>query len=159
MSVMKEQAIEVIGQLHSEGRLDYPDYCTIYDGLDEIDTLQDRDKELEELWAEFADAPMDPETECMDEPFLGFPAGTHREDIWHWFDERHSKGVAYLLYGGSEDYVPEARRLYGLKKLCTECDSESCVFNPRGVCLAPFVTGHAPALCDDGCGDYCYKEV
>ena len=46
-----------------------------------------------------------------------------------------------------------------MKKLCTECDSESCVFNPHGVCLAPFVTGHAPALCDDGCGDYCYKEV
>lgn len=35
----------------------------------------------------------------MDEPFLGFPAGTHREDIWHWFDERHSRGVAYLLHG------------------------------------------------------------
>lgn len=45
------------------------------------------------------------------------------------------------------------------EKLCTECDSESCVFNPHGVCLAPFVTGHAPALCDEGCGDYCYKEV
>ena len=124
----------------------------------EMPLLSSRDKELEELWAEFADTAMDPETECMDEPFLGFPAGTHREDIWHWFDERHSKGVAYLLYGGSEDYAPEARRLYGLKKLSTECDSESCVFNPHGVCLAPFVTGHAPAVCDDGCEDYCYKE-
>ncbi len=125
----------------------------------EMPPLSSRDKKLEELWAEFADTAMDLETECMDEPFLGFPAGTGREDIWRWFDERHSKGVAYLLYGGAEAYVPEARRLYGLKKLCTECDSESCVFNPRGVCLAPFVTGHAPALCDDGCGDYCYKEV
>lgn len=125
----------------------------------DMPVLGSRDKELEDLWGEFSDASMDPETECMDEPFLGFPAGTHREEIWHWFDERHSKGVAYLLYGGSEDYVPEARRLYGLKKLCTECDSESCVFNPHGVCLAPFVTGHAPAICDDGCGDYCYKEV
>jgi len=28
-----------------------------------------------------------------------FPAGTEREEIWHWFDERHPKGVAYLLYG------------------------------------------------------------
>lgn len=125
----------------------------------DMPVLGSRDKELEDLWAEFSDVSMDPETECMDEPFMGFPSGTHREDIWHWFDERHSKGVVYLLYGGPEDYVPESRRLYGLKKLCTECDSESCVFNPHGVCLAPFVTGHAPALCDEGCGDYCYKEV
>lgn len=28
-----------------------------------------------------------------------FPAGTDREKIWHWFDERHPRGVAYLLYG------------------------------------------------------------
>lgn len=121
-------------------------------------TLGERDKKLEELWDEFGDVPMDAE-ECIEDPFLSFPAGTDREDIWCWFDERYSKGVAYLLHGGAEDYVPEARRLYGLKKLCTECDSESCVFNPNGVCLAPFVTGHAPAICDDGCRDYCYKEV
>lgn len=64
-----------------------------------METLKGRDAELERLWAEFGDVPMNPETECMDEPFLGFPAGTHREDIWHWFDERHSRGVAYLLHG------------------------------------------------------------
>lgn len=62
-------------------------------------TLRDRDAKLELLWDKFADVPMNPETECIDEPFLGFPAGTHREDIWHWFDERHSRGVAYLLNG------------------------------------------------------------
>lgn len=61
--------------------------------------LKVRDRELEELWAELEDVPMDPETECMEEAFLHFPAGTPREEIWHWFDERHSKGVAYLLYG------------------------------------------------------------
>lgn len=62
-----------------------------------METLKGRDMELERLWAEFGDVPMNPETECMDEPFLGFPAGTHREKIWHWFDDRHTKGVAYLL--------------------------------------------------------------
>ena len=66
-----------------------------------METLKGRDAELERLWAEFGDVPMNPETECMDEPFLGFPAGTHREDIWHWFDERHTLGVAYLLNGQS----------------------------------------------------------
>lgn len=39
---------------------------------------------------------MNPETECIEEDFLHFPAGTNRMDIWHWFDEQHSIGVAYL---------------------------------------------------------------
>lgn len=56
------------------------------------------DDELEEYWEEFVDIPMNPETEEMEEPFLCFSAGTPREEIWHWFDERYSKGVAALLY-------------------------------------------------------------
>ena len=56
------------------------------------------DKEVEKLWAEFADVPMNGETECMDAPFMDFPIGTSREDIWHWFDEHHSRGVTYLMY-------------------------------------------------------------
>lgn len=61
-------------------------------------TLRERDALLEELWKRFGDVPMDPSTETMEAPFLDFPAGTSRVDIWHWFDERHSKGIAYLLY-------------------------------------------------------------
>ena len=64
----------------------------------EMPTLAERDAALEKLWAELEDVPMNPETECLETPFLNFPVGTFREDIWHWFDERHSKGVAYLLY-------------------------------------------------------------
>lgn len=56
------------------------------------------DEELEKLWEELGDVPMDPETECLEEAFFIWEKGTDREDIWHWFDERHSKGVAYLLY-------------------------------------------------------------
>ena len=56
------------------------------------------DWELERKWEEFGDVPMNPETECIEEPFLDFPAGTHREEIWHWFDEQHSNGVHWLLY-------------------------------------------------------------
>lgn len=61
-------------------------------------SLVKTDKELESLWREFTDIPMDPVTECIEAPFLDFPASTHREEVWHWFDERHSKGVYYLLY-------------------------------------------------------------
>lgn len=36
-------------------------------------------------------------TEELDKPYYIWPKGTDKEDIWHWFDEHHSKGVAYLL--------------------------------------------------------------
>lgn len=93
-----QKAADIVTWLFQHGRMSLVDYRAIRDGLDEITTLTERDAALESLWHEFEDIPMNPETECMDAPFLDFPAGTHREDIWHWFDERHSKGVAYLMY-------------------------------------------------------------
>ena len=74
-------------------------------------TLRERDALLEELWKQFGDVPMDPSTETMEAPFLDFPAGTSRVDIWRWFDERHSKGIAYLIYNGKHHEpaaLPEA---------------------------------------------------
>ena len=65
----------------------------------DMESLQDRDKNLEDLWERFGELPLNPETECIETSFLHFPAGTFREDIWHWFDERYSRGVYYLLYG------------------------------------------------------------
>lgn len=34
------------------------------------------------------------------EEFLGFPEGTDRIEIWHWFDENYPEGVAVLMNGG-----------------------------------------------------------
>lgn len=62
-----------------------------------------RDIALEILWDELMDVPMDPITEKIEQPFLHFPKGTDRTDIWHWFDTRHSKGVAYLVYGDNAE--------------------------------------------------------
>ena len=78
----------------------------------EMPTLAERDAALEKLWAELEDVPMNPETECLETPFLNFPVGTFREDIWHWFDERHSKGVAYLMYGGAAEPFPDNTALW-----------------------------------------------
>ena len=64
-----------------------------------METLRERDTQLEKLWKQFGDVPMNPDTEKMEGPFMDFPAVTDREEIRHWFDERHSKGVVYLLYG------------------------------------------------------------
>ena len=117
-------------------------------------TLDERDKELERLLGEFTDVPMDPETECMDAPYLEFPTGTHREEIWHWFDARHSKGVAYLLQGEEVDRK-KAARLVALDDLCDDCTSGSCCYNCRGSCRFPLIGERAPKFTEeDGCVDY-----
>lgn len=126
-----------------------------------MDTLKSRDVKLEELWAQLGDIPMNPDTEKLEEDFLDiFPHGTAREEIWHWFDQRHSKGVAYLLYGiNGTDRMMEVAELMYRKQLCAECDAEGCAFNPHGICMAPFLTGEAPRLHDDGCHDFCFKNT
>ena len=56
------------------------------------------DPDLEQLWDAFGDTPIN-DLDEIEEPVLDFPAGTYRFDIWHWFDERYSKGVYFLAYG------------------------------------------------------------
>lgn len=53
------------------------------------------DEVLEFLWERLGDVPVDDGflTDC----FMGYEPGTDREEIWHWFDEHHSKGVAALM--------------------------------------------------------------
>ena len=58
----------------------------------------DRIKQAKEHWIAFDDVPMNPETECIEAPFLHFPAGTHREEIWNWFEEYYRVPVYDLLY-------------------------------------------------------------
>ena len=55
-----------------------------------------KDKEIEKLWDELKDVPID-EDECLDIDWQGWNKGTHREEIWYWFDEHHSKGVGWLM--------------------------------------------------------------
>lgn len=56
---------------------------------------------IADLWEEFGDALMDPHTECMEEDWHQFPAGTHREDIWHWFESYFGVSVAENMMGMS----------------------------------------------------------
>ena len=64
------------------------------------------DLDLENLWLELADVPFDDNDPDVDmtlaENWKWFRKGTPREEIWRWFDERHSKGVAFLLYGAQD---------------------------------------------------------
>ena len=98
MSSLKDIAINRLNDLDQTGGMEHSDYSLLFDAICEIDSLQDRDEQLEALWEDFGNVPFDFSSETITEDFLNFPAGTPREDIWHWFDERHSKGIAYLLY-------------------------------------------------------------
>lgn len=66
-------------------------------------SLQERDAVLEALWKQLDDVPMNLETEELEAAFLHFPVGTNRLKVWHWFDDRYSKGVSFLLYGIQAD--------------------------------------------------------
>ncbi len=159
MSYLKNEAMELVNQLHQAYRLSTDEYSQIFDALGEIELLRDRDEALEELWDQFTDIPMNPETECIEAPFMGWGVGISREEIWHWFDQRHSKGVAYLLYGGGPDYTVKASELMLMKHLCFECESSTCQFNHGGECRFAMVHERKPRINDvDGCIDYDYQE-
>lgn len=49
---------------------------------------------IEEMWSKFSDVPMNPETECIESEWNGFPAGIHREKIWYWFEETFNVSIA-----------------------------------------------------------------
>ena len=158
-SDIKIEALSRLNALHQEDRIDSGDYSTIHDGLTEIETLRDRDEALEELWGQLADVPMDPKTERLLEPFMGWGVGVSRDEIWHWFDRRHSKGIGYLLYGDGIDRTDQLAKLVYLKQLCIECESRTCQFNRGGECRFAMVHERKPRITDDdGCIDYDYQE-
>lgn len=127
--------------------------------LHEMSTLKQRDKLLEEKWLELEDVPVNPETEKLEAPFLHFPIGTDKEDIWHWFDERHSKGIIHLLYHEGIEHYPELQKLFHRHQCCFNCDSETCALNPEGICLHPLLYGNVPEYVDDeGCKGWLPKE-
>lgn len=64
-------------------------------------------KTICDLWEELSDIPCD-DSGNTEESFLGFEAGTNREEIWHWFDQ----------------YIPVHRLLYELDDVKAECEAE-----------------------------------
>lgn len=49
------------------------------------------------LWRDFGNVPMDPKTEKIEESWHGFKKGTHREEIWHWFEDTFDISVGDVL--------------------------------------------------------------
>lgn len=53
---------------------------------------------VENLWKKFGDIPIN-EDDTIDEDFYIWKKGTDKLDIWHWFDDNHSLGLAKgLMY-------------------------------------------------------------
>lgn len=115
-------------------------------------TFNTVDKVLEELWTQLEDVPMDPDTECIEEPFMDFPAGTNREDIWHWFDERYSRGVYHLMYRDGRDRTQDIAQMLYLSEKCFDCETRDCAYNHNGVCRYALVHEQMPEITEeDGC--------
>lgn len=60
---------------------------------------------VEAIWEALTDIPLETSEnaeEYIAEPTtlhgISFPPGVTRTELWHWFDEHHPQGVAYLLY-------------------------------------------------------------
>jgi hypothetical protein len=64
--------------------------------------IRPTDAELEKMWDELGAVTTTP-NDLIERSFYTFPRYTHREEIWDWFDERHSKGVVFLMYGETEN--------------------------------------------------------
>lgn len=58
-----------------------------------------KDTYVKDLWEDFGEVPMNPETEEIEEPWKLFLPGTYREKIWHWFEEQFDISVAKDLMG------------------------------------------------------------
>lgn len=45
---------------------------------------------------------------AIEQPFLHFPAGTHREEIWHWFETQHPEFVVGEVMKGIRKSTAES---------------------------------------------------
>lgn len=72
--------------------------CIVDRGLNDSYEYR-RSKYIRYLWMDFGNIPMDPDIECIDEEWSVFTAGTHREEIWTWFEETYGISVAKDLMG------------------------------------------------------------
>lgn len=49
---------------------------------------------IKNLWSDFGNISLDPETERIEQKWHGFKPGTHREEIWRWFEKTFEISVA-----------------------------------------------------------------
>lgn len=91
---------------------------------------------LELLWEAFGDCCCD-DMGIMDSPFCGWPAGTDREKVWHWFDGQYARwgGVHALMFPDEHNKrCPRCGEFLspsdveGYPFVCHECDENFFAF-------------------------------
>lgn len=100
-----DDAIKAIKEAYPDYGIEF--YITEYEFYgwlsdDEITELEkEQDKILEGEWDELSDIPFDEDEEgtlYISRDWNGFKKGDSRDEIWHYFDRYHTKGIHYLLY-------------------------------------------------------------
>lgn len=91
-------AQDIVKRLYNANVISADEYEGLKAVIAYIPTISETDSRLEEVWDGLTDIPMDPDNETIEEDYFIWEKGTFREDIWHWFDCRYSKGVYHLLY-------------------------------------------------------------
>ena len=100
MKLCKRCGHPVYSETDPDIAIDYPFICPECDeNMFSFEVEEPTLPAIRKLWAIFGDVPMNPETECIESPWLHFPAGTFREDIWHWFEESFNISVGEDLMG------------------------------------------------------------
>ena len=91
-------------EVFSETEMTIPGHCQICGAHDMLEELNSKsasrlsDRHIESVFSIFGDVGCDKD-EAITEEFLGFPIGTYRSEIWHWFDEVYTDGVYKLVFG------------------------------------------------------------
>lgn len=118
MSLRKYLAENKIDEIKDDQEFEEAEYAAIHTycedcrynlGSDDIAVIKGRglwesfefwkETYVKDLWEEFGNVPMNPETEEIEQPWKHFLPGTHREDIWRWFEETFNVSVAEDLIG------------------------------------------------------------
>lgn len=92
--ILYESFVELVASLKDDAESDFESIIA-NDKMLYADDIEQAKK----LWEQFEDVPMNPETECIESDWKGFPIGTNREEIWHWFEEQFNISVAKDLMG------------------------------------------------------------
>ena len=50
-------------------------------------------KNLNELWNELSDIPVDKDAIYIESNFMHFESGTEIEDIWHWIEDEYNISI------------------------------------------------------------------
>ena len=90
------------GEIFPEYAMTIPGHCAICNEMTVAEITKTdtpfSPREIEQIWWTLEDVGFDGDDEVIEEDWFGFPKGTSRMEIWHWFDEHYYAGVHALLY-------------------------------------------------------------